>query len=232
MNQELLRISIYCMVDDFCAQPQVVLQLRRSGRKPKLSDASLLSLSLLQELLVFMTKMTTGQHVRKNFANYFPGQLIDRTQDNRGKKNLSELVNQFRTQVAQKLPIPAPYAGYHVIDAVGTTAITVTKFFGSRGFSNAGLGYCESKQLHYASYKTTTIVSLTGAVEDFVVGSAAPHDAPYGEALLQTQLPGIYLGDKGYLLKEEERALLTNKGVALLAHQRSNMAQTTAEVEH
>ena len=46
MNQELLLISIYCMVDDFCAQPQVALQLCRPGRKPKLSDVSLLSLSL------------------------------------------------------------------------------------------------------------------------------------------------------------------------------------------
>jgi len=196
MNRELLLIAIYCMVEEFCVQPEVACQLRRSGRKPKLSDVSLLSLALLQEFTGIHDEDDYWSYIRKEFSSYFPGQLIDRTQYNRRKKNLSALVNQFRAQVAQKLPIPAPYTGYHVIDAVGTTAITATKFFGSRSFPNAGMGYCASKQLHYAGYKTTTIVSLTGTVEDFVIGSAAPHDAPYGEALLQTQLPGIYLGDK------------------------------------
>ena len=231
MNRELLLIAIYCMVEEFCVQPEVACQLRRSGRKPKLSDVSLLSLALLQEFTGIHDEDDYWSYIRKEFSSYFPGQLIDRTQYNRRKKNLSALVNQFRAQVAQKLPIPAPYTGYHVIDAVGTTAITATKFFGSRSFPNAGMGYCASKQLHYAGYKTTTIVSLTGTVEDFVIGSAAPHDAPYGEALLQTQLPGIYLGDKGYILKEEERASLANKGVALVTHQRSNMTQTTTKGE-
>lgn len=231
MERELLLIAIYCMVEDFCAQPEVACQLRRSGRKPKLSDVSLLSLALLQEFTGIHDEDDYWSYICKEFSSYFPNQFIDRTQYNRRKKNLSALVNQFRAQIAQQLPIPAPYTGYHVIDAVGTTAITVTKFFGSRSFPNAGLGYCASKQLRYAGYKTTTIVSLTGAVEDFVIGSAAPHDAPYGEALLQTQLPGIYLGDKGYILKGEERASLANKGVALITHQRSNMTQMTTKGE-
>lgn len=231
MNQELLLISIYCMVDDFCAQPQVALQLCRPGRKPKLSDVSLLSLSLLQEFTGIHDEDDYWRHVRKIFASYFPGQLIDRSQYNRRKKNLTALINQFRAQIVKRAPIPEPYTGYHVIDAVGTTAITVTKFFGSHSFPNAGLGYCASKQLHYAGYKTTTIVSLTGAIEDFVIGSAAPHDAPYGEALLSTQLPGVYLGDKGYILKEEERAKLVQQGVTLVTHQRSNMTQTTTKEE-
>lgn len=231
MNQELLLISIYCMVDDFCVQPQVAAQLARSGRKPKLSDVSLLSLSLLQEFTGIQDEDDYWRYVCSTFVSYFPGQLVDRSQYNRRRKNLSALINQFRSRVAKRLPLPEPYLGYHVIDAVGTTAITVTKFFGSRSFPNAGLGYCASKQLHYAGYKTTTIVSLTGVVEDFVIGSAASHDAPYGEALLQTQSPGTYLGDKGYILREEERALLTDKGVNLVTHQRSNMVQSTTQSE-
>ena len=231
MNRELLLIAIYCMVDDFCMQPKVALQLYRSGRKPKLSDIALLSLALMQEFSGIHDEDDYWDYVCHAFVSYFPDQLVGRTQYHRRKKNLSELVNQFRAQVTDVLPTPELYNGYHVIDAVGTTAITITKFFGSRSFPNAGLGYCASKQLHYAGYKTTTIVGLTGVIEDFVIGSAAPHDAPYGEALLQTQTPGIYLGDKGYILKEEERASLANKGVQIVTHQRSNMVQTTSKDE-
>ena len=231
MNQELLLIAIYCMVDDFCMQPKVVQQLRRSGRKPKLSDTALLSLALLQEFSGIHDEDDYWSYVCHTFESYFPCQLVGRTQYHRRKKNLSTLVNQFRAQITDVLPTPELYNGYHVIDAVGTTAITTTKFFGSRSFPNAGLGYCASKQLHYTGYKTTTIVGLTGVIEDFVIGSAAPHDALYGEALLQTQTPGVYLGDKGYIFKDEDRTSLADKGVRIVTHRRSNMVQTTSKSE-
>lgn len=79
MNQELLLISIYCMVDDFCAQPQVAFQLCRPGWKPKLSDVSLLSLSLLQEFTSTSDEDDYWCYVCKAFSSYFPGQLIDRS---------------------------------------------------------------------------------------------------------------------------------------------------------
>ena len=82
MNRELLLIAIYCMVEDFCAQPEVACQLRRSGRKPKLSDVSLLSLALLQEFTGIHDEDDYWSYIRKEFSSYFPGQLIDRTQYN------------------------------------------------------------------------------------------------------------------------------------------------------
>ena len=105
MNQELLLISIYCMVDDFCVQPQVAAQLARSGRKPKLSDVSLLSLPLLQEFTGIQDEDDYWRYVCSTFVSYFPGQLVDRSQYNRRKKNLSALINQFRSRVAKTTTI-------------------------------------------------------------------------------------------------------------------------------
>jgi hypothetical protein len=103
----------------------------------------------------------------------------------------------------------------------------VTKFFGSQQFPNAGIGYCASKQLYYAGYRTATIVSFTGVLEDFVIGSAEPHDTPYGEALSAVQIPGVYLGDKGFILKPEEQQALEVKGVQLLTAKRKSMKAAT-----
>ncbi len=226
MYRELLLITIYCMVDDFCAQPQVAMQLQRPGRKPKLSDVALLSLALLQEFTGIVDEDDYWQYVRRTFESYFPGMLIDRSQYNRRKKNLNPLINTFRSQLVKLLPaIP----GHHIIDCIGSSALTVTKFFGSQSFPNAGIGFCASKQLYYAGYKTATIVSFTGVLEDFVVGSAEPHDTPYGEALLGTQPPGVYLGDKGFIMKPEEQLLLEDKGVRLLTAKRKNMKAKTPE---
>lgn len=226
MYRELLLITIYCMVDDFCAQPKVAAQLRRPGRKPKLSDVAILSLALLQEFTGIVDEDDYWRYVHLTFESYFPEMLIDRSQYNRRKKNLNPLVNLFRLQQVTHLPaIP----GHHIIDCVGTSVATVTKFFGSRCFPNAGVGFCASKQLYYAGYKTATVVSFTGVLEDFVVGSAEPHDTPYGEALLAVQPPGIYLGDKGFILKPEEQQLLEDKGVRLLTAKRKNMKAKTPD---
>jgi DDE family transposase len=226
MNRETLLITIYCMVDDFCAQPQVAAQLRRSGRKPKLSDEAILSLGLLQEFTGIVDEDDYWGYVCNTFESYFPGQLVDRSQYNRRKKNLNPLINLFRSQLTKQLPtVP----DHHIIDCVGTSVSTVTKFFGSRKFPNAGIGFCASKQLYYAGYKTATIVSFTGVLEDFVVGSAEPHDTPYGEALLAVQAPGIYLGDKGFIMKPEEQQLLEDNGVQLLTAKRKNMKASTPD---
>jgi hypothetical protein len=226
MYRELLLITIYCMVDDFCAQPKVAAQLKRQGRKPKLSDVAILSLALLQEFTGIVDEDDYWQYVHEKFEPYFPGMLVDRSQYNRRKRNLHPLINSFRLQQVGRLPtIP----GHHVIDCIGSSALTVTKFFGSKKFPNAGIGFCASKQLYYAGYKTATVVSFTGVLEDFVVGSAEPHDTPYGEALLAVQGPGIYLGDKGFILKPEEQRLLEDKGVQLLTAKRKNMKAKTPE---
>lgn len=228
MEREILLIAVYCKVDEFCMQPKVARQLHRTGHKPKLSDVGLLSLALFQEYSGIHDEDDYWVYVCRDFESCFPGQLVDRSQYNRRRTNLSELINQFRGDLVDSLP---KIVGYHVIDAVGSAALTVTKFFGSESFPNAGLGYCASKRLYYAGYKTTTVVSLTGVIEDFVIGDAGPHDAPYGEVLLGVQPPGIYLGDKGYILKPEEQRILEDKAVHLVTYKRDNMHQTNTPEE-
>jgi hypothetical protein len=228
MDQELLLIAVYCMVDDALAQPRLAAQLKRTGRKPKLPDSALLSLALFQELSGIRDEDEYWVYVRREHEDCFPGQWVDRSQYNRRKKNLCELMNQMRSVAARTF---SNVPNLHIIDCIGTAAITVTKFFGSEGFPNAGIGYCASKDIRYAGYKTTTIVAPTGVIEDFVTGSATPHDAPYGEALLAVQGAGTYLGDKGFILKPEVREELSSKGIRLITPKRSNMKQTNTDRE-
>ncbi len=226
MDRELLLIAIYCMVDDFCRQPEITQQLKRPGPKPKLSDVAVLALALFQEFTGIVDEDDYWRYVYRQFGSCFPGRLIDRSQYHRRKKSLNPLANSLRQALSRGLPV---IAGYHIIDCVGSSVATVTKFFGSQGFPNAGLGFCASKQLYYAGYKTATVVSFTGVIEDFVVGSARPHDTPYGEALLGAQPPGIYLGDKGFILKPEDLRLLESRGVQLLTANRKNMKAKTPD---
>jgi Transposase DDE domain len=226
MDRELLLIALYCMVDDTLAQPRFAVQLHRPGRKPKLPDVALLTLALFQEFSGIHKEDDYWAYAAREFADDFPGQLVDRSQYHRRKKNLAALINQLRRLVAATFPNPA---NLHVIDCLGTIAITTTKFFGSHSFPSAGIGFCASKRLYYAGYKTATIVSPYGVIEDFVTGTAEPHDAPYGEALLETEGVGTYLGDKGFIFRPEVRAELEALGVYLTTPQRCNMRQTNTE---
>lgn len=226
MDRELLLIALYCMVDDALKQPALAARLHRVGKKPTLPDAALLTLALFQEFSGIHKEDDYWSYVCRELESYFPGQLVDRSQYHRRKKNLSALVNQVRVSLLPTFPNPA---NLHIIDCIGTTAMTVTKFFGNQKFPNAGIGFCASKRLYYAGYKTATIVSPYGVIEDFVAGGAEPHDAQYGEALLETEGLGDYLGDKGFIFRSDVREALVKKGVNLTTPQRNNMRQTNTE---
>lgn len=224
MNRELLLITIYCMVDDILQQPHMAMLLERTGRKPKSPDTALLSLAIFQEFSGIRDEDDYWNYVRGELACYFPGQLVDRSQYHRRKKNLSQLINRIRHSLLETFSGP----GYpRVIDCLGTSVITATKFFRSQSFPNAGIGYCASKRLYYAGYKTATIVSPAGFIEDFVTDSAHVHDAPCGEAVLAVQGQGLYLGDKGFIFRPEVKEDLEEKGVYVITPQRSNMKPAT-----
>jgi hypothetical protein len=228
MDRELLLICLYCMVDEALEQPRLKAQLKRVGSKPKLPDTSLITLTLFQEFSGIKDEDEYWSYIWKRYSDWFPGQHIDRSQYNRRKKNLAELVNQIRAIIARALVEPSEL---HIVDCIGTTAITITKFFRSNSFPSAGIGRCASKDKKYAGYKTATIVTASGVIEDFITGSARPHDTPYGEALLTQQGIGTYLGDKGFIFKQEVREDLETKGVHLITPKRSNMKQTNTKQE-
>ncbi len=228
MDQELLLIAIYCMVDDACLQANILPLLHHSGRKPKLPDIALLTLVIFQEFSGIKDEDEYWEYVWREHGDCFPKQRIDRSQYNRRKKNLRDLINSLRRMVATTL---AGASNLHIIDCVGTTAITITKFFGSESFPNAGIGRCASKDKKYAGYKTATIVSPEGSIEDFVTGSAAPHDVLYGEALLEHQGLGTYLGDKGFIFRSEIKQELEDKGIHVITPYKSNMEQINTWAE-
>ncbi len=64
-----------------------------------------------------------------------------------------------------------------------------------------------------------------------MTGSAEPHDTPYGEALLGKQSQGVYLGDKGFIFKQEVQEELTAKGIHLITPMRSNMQRRNTKEE-
>jgi hypothetical protein len=221
MNKELLLITVYCIVDDFLRQPRIRKLLIRPGPKPKLTDAEVLTLAFFQEFTSIKDEDEYWQYIENNYSSYFPNKLIDLSQYHRRKKGLSDLANQLRQCLVRQLTCD----NYHIIDCTGTSVITVTKFRHQSTFENADVGYCASKDQRYAGYKTLTVISLNGVIEDFETGTARPHDVEYAKGLLQACDPGIYLGDKGFIMDETDSAALEQRGVRLITHKRKNMKQ-------
>jgi len=229
MDQALLLITIYCMVAEELIKPNFQKLLTRPGPKPKMSDLTLITLVIFQEFSGIKDEDEYWAYVQKRYGDYFPLEWIDRSQYNRRKKDMQTVLNQIRQRVAATLP---NVINLHIIDCIGTEAITVTKFFQTESFPNAGIGFCASKDKRYAGYKTATIVSLDGLIEDFVTDSATPHDSVYGESLLTQQGVGDYMGDKGFIFKPEVKQALEDKGVHIITPYRSNMKQQNTKHEN
>jgi hypothetical protein len=90
-----------------------------------------MSLALFQEFSGLHKEDDYWRYVRHSLDSYFPAQLVDRTQYHRRKKNLATLIGQLRQWAARLVGNPT---NLHIIDCIGTTAITVTKFFRSQSF--------------------------------------------------------------------------------------------------
>lgn len=228
MDQALLLITVYCMVAEELVKPHLRKLLLRRGPRPKMPDMTLITLVLFQEFSGIKDEDEYWTYVRVKYADYFPGEWIDRSQYNRRKKNMQVIINWLRLSVAQAMQSPD---NLHIIDCIGTEVITITKFFRSQSFPHAGIGRCASKDKKYAGYKTALIVSPYGPIEDFVTDSAAPHDVVYGEALLEQQGSGNYLGDKGFICKPWVKQELEGRGVHVITPYRSNMKQKNTEKE-
>ncbi len=232
LDKDTVLTTIFTIVDDAMkASPAIQQALRRPGKKPRLGDSEVVTVSLYQELIGEPREDHFFRLYAEGLREYFPG-LNERSRYNRRKRDLWSVILAVRMSLL--IALGACEVDTVAIDSAPTPCVgykrskLATDFAGSSHY-----GVCSSKVMKYFGVKLHNLVTLTGIILDFMLTSAAPHDSqPVMEFLEQHQEQLIeVIGDKAY--NGELLQVMTKEelGIQLSAPRKANQGKRGTKAE-
>lgn len=219
---EDLILVIFVLVDDLYKKvaPKAVKH-RPNINKAILSDSEVITIALCGEILGIDSEKAWYSFVKKNYRHLFP-KMCDRSQFNRTRRNLMQVMNLIFTQIATNFE--------NEVLIVDSFPLEVCKFGRAKfckSFRDEGATYSfnASKKETFFGYKVHAITTSEGAVKLFEITPANVDDRK-GLEDFSAVLPvnSIVIADKGYQSHNLEKNL-ADIGISLLALRRNNSIQ-------
>lgn len=219
---EDLILVIFVLVDDLYKKvaPKAVKH-RPNINKAILSDSEVITIALCGEILGIDSEKAWYSFVKKNYSHLFP-KMCDRSQFNRTRRNLMQVMNLIFTQVATNFK--------NEVLIVDSFPLEVCKFGRAKfckSFRDEGATYSfnASKKETFFGYKVHVITTSEGAVKLFEITPANVDDRK-GLEDFSAVLPvnSTVIADKGYQSMILEKSL-ADVGISLLALRRNNSIQ-------
>ena len=226
MNETMLT-TLYCIIDDFIktlaktSNGQKMLDFWKSKRGPQrqLSLSEVLTLNILRFHFHIFDLKAFSRLLQCTYKTYFPH--LPNYENFLKATNKSFPFTIVLVQYLLLLNRRISKCGLYFLDSTALSVCKnwnisthkVTKDFSSRGKSSKGWFY--GIKLHGACDAYGNLVNVR-----FTTGSE--HDSQQAESLTEG-LSGIFVGDAGYLLKQEAFESLFEKHKRILAASRKNM---------
>ena len=192
---------------------------RQQIRIPKLSDKQLIALSLAAEAASIDSELNLFTQLPTEVVG-----LIERTVYNKRRRQLSNITEQFRQQIAERV---IPNQTYHLIDSMPLEVCKYSRAKRSRictesNVSSPDYGYCAAQNMHYYGYKIHAVCTQQGVFKYFNLSQASLHDIHYLEEVSDHLSHCVLIGDKGYLSQQYQYQLFKDSGVKLETPKRRN----------
>jgi len=197
--------------------------IKRSGSEPKLSDVSVITLSLTAECLSIDSENYLFKKLTSQYMDDFPD-LIDRSRYNRRRRQLGDYIELVRKSLVKQL---LPYEDTFVLDSmpleVCKSARAKRSTICSENYSTApNWGYCASHDTYYYGYKLHGMCSIGGVITSVDISKASVADVKYLQDVKQQYSNCVILGDKGYLSFKDQVDLFETARIKLETPMRSN----------
>lgn len=223
MNAELdaLATALYVRVDDLIiANPAIAPQRPAVGIAPRLSDAELVTLAVLQALLGFTSEERWIRHAQAELSHLFP-YICGRPGYNKRLRHAAGLLNTIQRALAGDCD--AFHDDVWLIDSTpvetGRSRETAKR---SALAGAAGYGYCASHSRYFWGFRLHLVATPAGLPIAFALTHPKTDEREVARDLLETEptllagRPGqILMADKGYRSAELE-TFLTDRGVTLI----------------
>jgi len=197
--------------------------IKRPGPKPKFSDAEVITLSLLSEILMIDSENYLFKKLNKNHKNSFPN-LIERSVYNRRRKLLFNYIEILRENIAEELTFGEDT---FIVDSM---PLPISKFSRAKRLkickddydTAPAYGYCAAQKMTYYGYKLHAITTVSGVITHFDLSKADMADIHYLQDI-RAYYPGArLLGDRAYLSDPLQRDLFETNRLLLETPKRRN----------
>lgn len=191
---------------------------------PKLSDAAVISLALLQEALSIDSEHWLWSKLQADYDSEF-APLPDLSRYNRRRKRLSYWIHQVTRLWADQL---CPYEDTFLVDSIPVPVAHIAREHSTtvcrEAFRTApDKGYSAITDQYYIGYKLHLVVTLDGVYHSMEMTPASVHDVHYLKELRQSGLQDcLVLADKGYLSAQGQLDLFCQTGIEVQTPMRSN----------
>lgn len=216
---EDLILVIFVLVDDLYKKvaPESV-KYRPNINKAILSDSEVITIALCGEIMGIDSEKAWYSFVKKNYRHLFP-KMCDRSQFNRTRRNLMQVMNLIFTQIATNFENEVLIVDSFPLEVCKFGRAKFCKRFSEEG---ATYSYNASKKETFFGYKVHAITTSEGAVKLFEITPANVDDRK-GLADFSAVLPvnSTVIADKGYQSQKLEKSL-ADVGISLLALRRNN----------
>jgi len=193
-------------------------------RKPKLSDAQIIALSLCQECLGIDSENWFLAKLKNDYRNDFPN-LVHITNYNKRRKRLSLWTEQVNQRLATVLNVGE---NVFMVDSIPIPVCKLArekqlKVCRHRFETAPDKGYSAVYKQYYIGYKLHLTIGMNGVYQGMELTKASVHDVQYLNEVKHSGLKScLLLGDKGYLSKEWQQDLFTSVNIELQTPKRAN----------
>jgi hypothetical protein len=196
--------------------------LPKAGRKPKFSDAEVLALSILMEILMIDSENYLFVLLNK-FKQQIP-HLISRPSFNRRRRKLAPLMEEMRRNIVNQV---IPYEDAYIVDSMPLPICRFTRAKRVRicreSYETApAFGYSTALGNTFYGYKLHIISSVTGVVTHFDLSKGNEADIHYIRQIQNQYQDCLILGDRGYLNESLQMDLFIHRGIQLETPKRIN----------
>jgi hypothetical protein len=193
-------------IEQICKESNINNQVR-PGPISVYSDSYFITLIILKSLFGFSSELS---FLRFLTTNKLPGltTIPERSWYNRKAKKLIDEIEEVRFALLEKLGCDD--VKFCIVDSVPVPVISYARARRCKSFAQGkevAYGYCAATKTHYYGKKLTLVTTQNGIPIDYHLSPANPHDVTIFKSILkENNHRGIhFIGDKGYLLKEEDK---------------------------
>jgi hypothetical protein len=219
--------ALYVKVDDTLRDtPTLRLWRPKVGIAPKLSDAELVTMAVVQALLGFTSEARFLRHARKHLRSWFPYVPNQSGYNKRLRKSADQLSALIKVL---GLDTELYFDDTWVIDSTpvecGRSRQTAQR---SDLVGFAGYGYCASHSRYFWGLRLHLVCTPAGLPVTFALANAKADEREVARDLFEREpgllRPGqVILADKGYASREFE-TFLTERGATLVRPTKSSEA--------
>ena len=193
MNLDMVIISIFCLVDDFFKQ--IGERIRRRGFAPALTDAEVVTIETVGELMGMDTDKSIFEYFRRHFSEWFPAlRQMHRTTFVRQSANLSRI----KEWLWQCLLPPEQASPFSIVDSFPVSVCRFVRAKSARLFrSLAAYGKDHGGKATIFGFRFHVRISNEGWIRRLAVAPANVSDTAVLPQLAE-QTTGCLLGDRNY----------------------------------